>query len=723
MKLCKGITLLSMAAVVALSGCSIVPEPIPMAERIQQEAMDHKLVFSEQDPVNGPVSLYEAMARAIRFNLDHRLKLMENALSQNQLDVSKFDMLPKMVATAGYTSRNKESLSISKSVKTGELTDASDSSISQDRGHETASLGLTWNLLDFGVSYFQGKQEADRFLVAKERRRKVIQNLLQEVRYAYWRAYGAQQLHKDVEKAMGDAESALADTRAAAKERLRDPLESLQYRKSMIEIMRQLENVRADMVMAHIELAKLMNVSPGVPYKLAPTNETDYMDRIDLPLEKMEHLALVNRPELIEEGYQARIGVLETRKAIARLFPGLEFSASQQHDGNFYLVNHQWADAGAKITWNLFNLFSAPARLRLAESQESVAETRRLSMHMAVLSQVHVAYHQLQTNKKQFERVDLLNDIEQEIRRKTANQKQNKAQSSLEYVRSATSAIMTRLRRTQAFAQYQQAVGRLYMTLGTDPLPETLSDHKLETVAQVLESTMDQWSKGGFSEVGEDLRLKMDSDLGTLIEPEVASVDMTSQPVDSEPTSQSEEIIIQTDSQEDMETDIETEDISDQPDTSLDTTMESQTGGVEKSVLESNEAVTLPQPVVQENPLDPPAMVSKDSRKAPAPPSETYRSFKSSLTSSKPPVTPRLASGYAVRVAVFDKAVTAMPLMDRLRKAGMDTYFRPVLKDKGGVLQTVVAGGFKKRRQAVELKEKIVEMGIKDAYVILLQNP
>ena len=35
-------------------------------------------------------------------------------------------------------------------------------------------LGLSWNVLDFGVSYYQSKQNADRLLVAQERRRKTF---------------------------------------------------------------------------------------------------------------------------------------------------------------------------------------------------------------------------------------------------------------------------------------------------------------------------------------------------------------------------------------------------------------------------------------------------------------------------------------------------------------------------------------------------------------------
>ncbi len=110
------------------------------------------------------------------------------------------------------------------------------------------------------------------------------------------------------------------------------------------------------------------------------------------------------------------------KKAIARLFPGLELNGAINHDGNMFLVNSQWSQAGASLSWNLFNILSTPARLRLAEAQEKVGQARRLTLHMAVLSQVHVAYHQYLTNNIQFQRADRLDRIEQKILTHTTNQ-------------------------------------------------------------------------------------------------------------------------------------------------------------------------------------------------------------------------------------------------------------------------------------------------------------
>ena len=58
------------------------------------------------------------MARAVKYNLEARLKLMEEAMAQRQVDLASFDMLPRMALSAGYAGRSNVSASSSQSVET-----------------------------------------------------------------------------------------------------------------------------------------------------------------------------------------------------------------------------------------------------------------------------------------------------------------------------------------------------------------------------------------------------------------------------------------------------------------------------------------------------------------------------------------------------------------------------------------------------------------------------
>ena len=168
--------------VVFLGACAVNPQPLSPEEQRSLMEQDRSLLFAEQEAITGAVTLEEALARALKYNMDHRLMLMEAALRNNQLHLSRYDMLPALTVNSGYTTRSNENLNLSRNTRTGDI--SIDPSISQDRNLSYANLGLTWNILDFGFSYYQAHQNADQLLVAQEQRRRVVNQVVQQVRAA-----------------------------------------------------------------------------------------------------------------------------------------------------------------------------------------------------------------------------------------------------------------------------------------------------------------------------------------------------------------------------------------------------------------------------------------------------------------------------------------------------------------------------------------------------------
>ncbi len=92
-----------------LAGCSVQPKAFDANENQARSADLVVRANADQEPVTGPIDLYEAMARAIKYNLDGRVELMNLALAQRELDLSRYDMLPKLVATVDYGGRDNYS--------------------------------------------------------------------------------------------------------------------------------------------------------------------------------------------------------------------------------------------------------------------------------------------------------------------------------------------------------------------------------------------------------------------------------------------------------------------------------------------------------------------------------------------------------------------------------------------------------------------------------------
>lgn len=485
-----------LAALVLLAGCSVVPRPFTAAERASQVAADRVALYAEQEPVTGPVSLEEATARALKYNLDRRLAVMDQALRLRQLDLSRYDLLPRLVADAGYTSRSNELYSVSRDAF-GNIRDRSDATTAVERNRFSSSLELSWNILDFGVSYYTARQNADRALIAQERQRRAVHSIVKEVRAAFWRAAAAQRLQGAVTPVLAEARRALADSQAVERERLRPLIETLRYQRSLVEVVRQLEALDQDLAIAKAQLAALMNLPPGTAYSLAvPTGAELPLPSISVSIEEMERLALLNRPELREAAYQGRITALETRRALLSLLPGLRLYGSLNYDSNSYLLNQEWAEAGARVTWNLMNLLAAPANRRVQQAQEDFVETQRLALSMTALAQLHIAHQQYLSAREQYQQAAQLSAIEGRIYDITRRGEAGQAQSVLDRVLAGTAAIAAEFRRDLAYAELQNAVASFYVSTGLDPLPEAVAAHDIPTLSAALRRVSEEWMSG-----------------------------------------------------------------------------------------------------------------------------------------------------------------------------------------------------------------------------------
>jgi outer membrane protein, multidrug efflux system len=296
--------------VLLLAGCNINPMPISPSERLAGMAQDQTEMYDKQEPITRPLTLYDALARALKYNYDHRLTMMEAVLQDTQLEVATLNMLPKLTANAGYQFREKQLGSSSADYFSGTNVFRSGTSgfaTSQDASRGIADLTFAWNVLDFGVSYFQAKQQADRILIAQERRRKVVNNLIKEVLQAYWSTNIADRLLPGLEPVLAEAERALTVSRTIEGDRLQPIISVLEYQRSLLRIIDQLKKLRADLLIAKPKLAGLINAPMHSNFVLAQPEITPEPPELKNSVVELENLGLFYRGDLGEEIYQERI--------------------------------------------------------------------------------------------------------------------------------------------------------------------------------------------------------------------------------------------------------------------------------------------------------------------------------------------------------------------------------------------------------------------------------
>jgi outer membrane protein TolC len=283
-----------------------------------------------------------------------------------------------------------------------------------------------------------------------------------------------------------------------SEQRIGDPIQALSYQRALIEATRQLEQQRRALSLAKTELATLINLPLGTPFTLVSPDDYQ-IPELKVELASLEQQALANRPELREQDYQTRISAAETRKAMLRLLPGLEFSAGGHYDSNSFLVNQSWADYGVKVTWNLFNVLSAPAAIDAAKAGQDVATARRQALSIAVLAQLYVANANFNEAQRQFQTSQELAGLDTQIVEQLRNRYQAQGIGELELIQGELNALQADLRRDLSYAEMRNAYGQLYSSAGLDPLPRELPSTELSVITQAFADSETRWQQGNLA--------------------------------------------------------------------------------------------------------------------------------------------------------------------------------------------------------------------------------
>ena len=493
MKICFTRPALLVAAcfTVALSGCgSLAPVPFEQQEIKARVTQDRVQMYAEQEPVTGAITFHEAAARALKYNLDYKLKLMESALSRSLHDVSTYEMLPRVVAGAGYAWRNNDSGGTSVGIEDGQV--SLRPSTSQERERTLSNLTFSWSVLDFGVSYYRAQQKADQVLMAEERRRKVAQNVLQDVRNSYWRALGAQRLIGRVDALLARVNTALDRARQVEKDGLMPQPQVLAYQRALLDAVNLLTLRRQDLELARAELSALMSIQPGTRYTLAEEKELG-LPAVPGNLEDLEQMALEKRPEIMEEWYRKRVTENDIKAAKLLLWPNLSLDAGLQYDSNKYNYNSHWSDLGMRLSWNILKLAQYPALKAAHEHQNKTDDMRRMALSMAVLTQIRVGVQRYSLALSELKFAEESLRVDQRLHNFASASASSQADSELELIRAEARALLAEYQRYASYGNAQAAWGRVYNSVGLDVLPETIDSNDVKTLAGAMASTMQEW--------------------------------------------------------------------------------------------------------------------------------------------------------------------------------------------------------------------------------------
>jgi len=477
----------TMAAGIVLSGCAVIPQPLSEAELAAYAEDKVHRVALDQEPVIRSISLYEAMARALKYNLDYKIEMFAKDLANRKLNSARYDMLPDLVANSAYSARNNDPFSISRTI-TGRA--STDPSTSRDQSTWTRDIAFTWSILDFGLSYVRAKQAADQTLIAEEQKRKVVNRIIEDVRTAYWRAVSSDRLLSGLQKLESRTQAALRNTRALNRNGSTSPVAALTYERELIDIKRQTQRLQREMRTSKIQLAALMNLRPEDQFNLVLPKRKLSSLNLTIPYNEIYALALKNRPELREIAYRGRIEEREAEAALLELLPGIQLYTGANFDSNSYLLNDNWISWGAKASWNAMRLFQYPARKNVINAGLALNDQRALAMTMAIMTQVRVAHVRYEYLRRSAKTSAEYFYVQSQIRNKVRASARADATSEQTLIREELNTLVASAQYDIAYADLQNAFATIYSSIGVDPFGDFLDTSAgVDELAEALRNT------------------------------------------------------------------------------------------------------------------------------------------------------------------------------------------------------------------------------------------
>lgn len=466
----------------ALGACAVTPKPLGSAE-IDAHAADVRVAATaNQEPVAGPIDLYEAMARALRYNLDYKVEELTHQLRNRELNLSTYDMLPQLVSEGGYFGRSNYAGASSLSL----LTDRQslEPSTSTEKNVFSGDLSLSWDILDFGLSYVRANQKADEVLVQVEERRKVANRIIEDVRTSYYRAVSAQRLLEELNTLQGAISTTLANSERLARNRESTPLIALTYQRELIEIETQVKALSRELQIAKAQLAALMNLEPGASYQLVLPARDAALPPAPFTAEQEIDTALRNRPELRQIDYQQRINKRELDAKILAAFPSLKGFVGVNTDSNDFLYHNNWVQYGARASWNLLSVFRLPAEKKAVHAQDDVLRAKSLATAMAVMTQVEVARARYALYGSELDTARHQHAIQVGIMGQINGGYKAGAISQQTLLREQMNSLVTEVKLDIAYANAQNAYANLYAAMGLDNYtPNIAPDRSVRSLA------------------------------------------------------------------------------------------------------------------------------------------------------------------------------------------------------------------------------------------------
>lgn len=485
--------------VISFTGCSLSPKKIDNQSQYNNTHLTLKSIIEQQKNITGNITLEEAIARVLKYNLDNRLQQTQLALESGSLNQAYLEMLPSLLVDGNYSFRNNEQ--IQNLVQNGQVVPGEQSFT--PREIVDFSAGVQWNILDFGLSYTRAQQQANRVMIMKEQQRKITQALIQQTIAIYWKAWTAQQMAPKVARFKKEAEKALLNSILASKNKLSPNEKELDYQNVLIKAIRKATKLQLQIADAKASLSRLMNANQNSQYQLiAPKESIKKLPNINPEFEKMDLLALLYRPELREASYQKQIAEKGVQAAVLEMLPGISFDYGYNNTNNQFMLNRNWLGGNINLSFDLINsLLKAPMNIKNAKMVVQYEQLKQAATTATVLTQIRIAYSNYLLWQSDYHYAKQEVETTEKLYLSALNNEKAKRSSKQETIRRALDALNSEFDEQITFANAYEALATIYQSIGLDFLDPSAKYLPLEQLTQSIGKILQAQSNGDFNNI------------------------------------------------------------------------------------------------------------------------------------------------------------------------------------------------------------------------------
>lgn len=391
--------MLFLGLLVLMGGCIPIRMPNYVAWRPYEAEYDYQELYDRACfNENKPLTLCEAIDLAMEYNLDIRMQELEKELESESIIVQRLKMLPQLNINGEYSERNNSPAYSSKPINGGPT---SIPSASSERDNKTINENLVWSYLNFGLAYMRARREMHQGVMLEQRHRRARQNLVLDIFRAYYRALIAQKALQKAKQFIDMLDERERVLSLQIQKQLIPQLEALVNKDQLIDMRTRLYAFQNEERSALIELKGLLGLAPGRQLRLAESNVVDV--NVELPsITQLEKDALTYRPELLSQDVKIQVDAEDVHTAMHQMYPDISLYFGNFNDGNKFLLFNSWMVIGSRIAYDLLSLPSKAHEAKQNMKQRIVDQQLRLSMSMGVLTQLHLAYINVDETREQY---------------------------------------------------------------------------------------------------------------------------------------------------------------------------------------------------------------------------------------------------------------------------------------------------------------------------------